>query len=82
MYWYNAFSEGRESIRDEEKSGRPTTTRTCENIAHIADIVKEDRRSSCRLIAEWTGIPKTIVRLILLEDLQKWNSARGLRRIH
>ncbi len=51
--WYNAFSEGRESIRDERRSGRPTTmTRTCKNIPCVADILKEDRRSSCRLIAE------------------------------
>ncbi len=42
------------------------------NIVNVADILKEDRRSLCRLIAEWTGIPKTIVQLILCEDLQKW----------
>ncbi len=60
--WYNAFSEGRKSIRGEQRSGRPTTTRrTCENIAHKADILKEDRQFSCRLIAERMGIPKTIV---------------------
>ncbi len=46
-------------------------TRMHENIARVADILKEDRRSSCRLIAEWTGTPKTIVQQILHEDLQK-----------
>ncbi len=70
--WYNMFSKRQKSIRDEQRSGRPTTTRTHENIAHIADILKEDRRSSCRLIAEQMGIPKTIVQQILCEDLQKW----------
>ncbi len=59
--WYTA-------IRDEQRSGRPTMTRTLENIARVADILKEDRRSLCRLIAEWTGIPKTIVQQILCED--------------
>ncbi len=43
-----------------------------ENIARVADILKEDRQSSCRLIAEQMGIPKTIVQQILWEDLQKW----------
>ncbi len=30
FHWYNSFSEGQESICDEQKSGRPTTTRTRE----------------------------------------------------
>ncbi len=54
------FSEGRESIRDEPRSGSLTMIRTCENIAHKADISK-DRWSSRRLIAEWTRIPRTIM---------------------
>ncbi len=62
--WYHPFSEERESIRDEQRSERPTTTRRSKNIAHIADILKEDRRSSCTLIAEWIGIPKTITQQI------------------
>ncbi len=52
FHWYNAFSEGQESILDEQRGGRPITTRTCENIAHVADILKEDHWSSCRLITE------------------------------
>ncbi len=47
-------------------------TRMHENIAHVANILKEDCRSSGRLIAEWTGIPKNIVQQILRKDLQKW----------
>ncbi len=44
-------------------------TRTCENIARTVDILKEDRWSSCRLIAEWMGISKTNVQQILHDDL-------------
>ncbi len=72
LHWYDSFSEGRESIRDEQRSGRPTTKKTHKNIARVAHILKEDRRSLCRLIAEWTGTPKTIVQQILCKDLQKW----------
>ncbi len=54
------FQKG-ELIRDEQRNG----------IAHVANILKEDRRSSHRLIAEWKGIPKTIVQQILCKDLQK-----------
>ncbi len=65
FHWYNVFSEERESIRDEQKGGRTTTTGTCKNIACIADFLKEDRRSSCRITTEWIRIPKTIVQQIL-----------------
>ena len=33
--WVKRFSERRESVTDEEKSGRPATSRTAENIAKI-----------------------------------------------
>ncbi len=70
--WYNTFSEGRESIRDKQRSGRRTTTRIRKNIARVVDILMEDRWSSCRLIAEQMGIPRTVVQQILRENLQKW----------
>ncbi len=43
-----------------------------ENIASVADILKEDCRSLRKLIAEWTELPKSIVQQILHEDLWKW----------
>ncbi len=50
--WYNTFLEEWESIHDEQRCGRLAMTRTHENIAHLADILKEDRRSLGRLMAE------------------------------
>ncbi|GFV55346.1 FLJ37770-like protein [Trichonephila clavipes] len=32
--WHKAFKEGREEVADEPRSGRPTTSRTEENMAH------------------------------------------------
>ncbi len=69
FYWYNAFLEEWESICDEQWSGRPTMTSTRENIARVADILKQDRRSSCKLRAERIEIPKIIVQQIQCEDL-------------
>jgi len=41
--WVKRFSEGRESVTDEERSGRPATSRTEENIVNIRQIVGENR---------------------------------------
>ncbi len=46
-------------------------TRTRKNIARVGNILNEGRRSLCKLIAEWMGIPKTIAQQILRVDLQK-----------
>jgi len=63
------FSEGRESVTDEERSGRPATSRTEENIAKIRQIVRENRRLTVRSVAEQVNIDREIVRKILTEDL-------------
>jgi len=36
--WVKRFSEGRESVTDEERSGRPATSRTGENIVEVRQI--------------------------------------------
>ena len=38
--WVKRSSEGRESATDEEKSGRPTTSRNEENFARVRQIVR------------------------------------------
>jgi len=63
------FCEGRESVTDEERSGRPATSRTEENIAKICQIVLENRRLTFRSIAEQMDIDRETVRKILTEDL-------------
>jgi len=67
--WVKRFSEGRESVTDEEGSGRPATSRTEENIANVRQIVRENRRLTVRSIAEQVNIDRETVRNILTEDL-------------
>ena len=67
--WVKRFSEGRESVTDEERSGRPATSRTEENIGKIRQIVRENRRLTVRSIAEQVNIDRETVRKILTEDL-------------
>jgi len=67
--WVKRFSEGRDSVTDEERSGRPATSRTEENIAKIHQIMRENRRLTVRSIAEQVNIDRETVRKILTEDL-------------
>ena len=54
--WVKRFSERRESVTDEERSGRPATSRTEENIQKFRQIVRENRRLTVRSIAEEVNI--------------------------
>ena len=63
------FSEGRESVTDEERSGQPATSRTEENIIKTCQTVRENLRLTVRSIAEQVNINREIVRKILTEDL-------------
>jgi len=67
--WVKSFSEGRESVTDEERSGQPATSRTVENIAKICQIVRENRWLTIRNIAEQVNIDRETIRKILTEDL-------------
>jgi len=65
--WYSRDS--REPVEDDERGGRPKSTRTEVNIAAVADLFKNDRRIASRMIAESLNMPKTVVLWILKEDL-------------
>jgi len=67
--WVKRFAEGRESVTDEERSGRPATSRTEDNIAKIRQMLSENRRLTVRSIAEQVNIDKGTARKILTEDL-------------
>jgi len=67
--WVKHFSEGRESVTDEERSGWPATSRTEENMAKIRQIVRANRLLTVRSIAEQVNIDRETVRKILSEDL-------------
>jgi len=55
------FPEGRESVTEEERSGRPATSRNEENIAKVRQIVCENRRLTVRSIAEQVNIDRETV---------------------
>ena len=67
--WVKRFTEGRESVTDEERSGRLATSRTEEKIAKVLQIMRENRRLTVMSIAEQVKIDTETVRKILTEDL-------------
>jgi len=69
--WYSRFRDEGELVEDDERAGRPTSTRTEVNIAAVTDFVKIDRRIASRMIFDYLNIPKTVVLRILKADLGK-----------
>jgi hypothetical protein len=56
--WVTRFSDGRENVTDEKSSGRPTRSRTEENMAKVRQIMRENRRLIVRIMAEQENIDR------------------------
>ena len=69
--WYRCFKDGRESIESDRRSGRPSTSRTPENVESVRAAINKNRRLTVREFEEDLGIPRTIVSQILTDDLGK-----------
>ena len=68
--WHKRFHEGRTDVGDDERSRRPTISKTTNNNRENEKIVREDLRLSIRLIAERMSIDKeTVWQVILHENL-------------
>lgn len=68
--WHKLFREGREEVEDAARSGRPSTSKTEENVARVKNLLDSDRRLTVRMIADQLGIAKTQVHEIVHEKLQ------------
>ena len=68
------FTDGRTSIQDDPREGRPVKWRSEENIAVIRDIIRKDRRQSIKVVAQEAGISVGSCHAILHENL-------GMRRV-
>ena len=72
--WHKRFREGREDVKDDPKSGRPTTSRTNENVECVREKVCSDRRLIVRMIADELSMNSERVWRIITEDL-------GMRKV-
>ncbi|UYV64132.1 hypothetical protein LAZ67_2006651 [Cordylochernes scorpioides] len=55
-FWYKRFKDGRKSIADDSKSGRPLTSITDRNIGQVGDLIVADRNITIDNISEIPGI--------------------------
>lgn len=69
--WFKRFQSGRESLEDDPRSGRPSTSKNDENADRIREYLSKGRRVTCRVIADDLGLSKTIVHEILTDVLKK-----------
>ncbi|GFT35544.1 protein GVQW3 [Trichonephila clavipes] len=68
--WFKAFSEGRESVEDEPRRGRPSVSKTAENVVRVPDRVGSDHRLTVRMIGEELNLNHTTVHQILTNELK------------
>jgi len=78
LKWYKAFSEGRESIKGEPRSGKPSTSKTDNNVEIVLALVWSDRRLTVRMIASELNLNHTTVHHILTWELAMKNSVQSL----
>jgi DNA-binding Lrp family transcriptional regulator len=57
--------EGRDEVEENERPGRPSTSKTKENVEKISEIFQKDRRLRNRMIADMVNMDKEAVRQIL-----------------
>ncbi|EGI63180.1 Mariner Mos1 transposase [Acromyrmex echinatior] len=74
--WHKRFLEGRETLEDDKKSGRPISVRTPEMIEKVRDFVANDRNASLKMMEEALNISRETIRTILHEDLGKTKFVR------
>ena len=72
--WHRRFKEGGEQVEDDHTSGRPSTSRTDENVEHVRQKVRSDCRLTIIMIADELGMNSERVWRIIMKDL-------GMRKI-
>jgi len=58
--WWKRFKEGRTSVDDDPRSGRPSMSKTDENVAKVCEVIRSNRHLTVREVAEKVSISKTV----------------------
>ena len=68
--WHRRFKEGREAVEDDHRSGRPSTSRTDENVERVRQKVRRNRCLTVRMIAHELGMNSERVWRVITENLE------------
>ena len=66
---FEPFSNGYESVEDEERSGRPSTSKTQENVERVSEMIRSNRWLAIREISDDLNVSYGPVQNILTTDL-------------
>ena len=67
--WVRCFNDGRESIENDPRVGRPVSILTEKNVATVITLIEEDARYTMQEIEELSGIHSSSVLKLLRERL-------------
>jgi hypothetical protein len=67
--WWKRFKEGLTLVDDDPHSGRPSTSKTDDNVAKVCEVIHSNRCLTVREVAEELSISKTVCHEILTENL-------------
>ncbi|CAF1411319.1 unnamed protein product [Rotaria sordida] len=68
--WSKWFHDGREEVEDQERSGRPITETTCENIKQVRDLIDDDPYVTVDELEAQSGPSHGTVQRIISDHLQ------------
>jgi histone-lysine N-methyltransferase SETMAR len=78
--WHKRFRDGRASVNDDPRSGRPSTTTNDDNIERVRNAVRSDWRKSIQAISAEVGISVGSVHSILRKHMNiPWKPPRNRR---
>jgi len=66
---HKSFLEGRETVEDEPRAGRPSTSKTDDNVERVRSLVRSDRRLTLRMISSKLNLNRFTVHQVLTQDL-------------
>lgn len=67
--WSKRFQEGRDSVEDDPREGRPCRSRSADNVDRVRALIRRDRRLTIRALQDELNVDKETVRQILHDEL-------------